>query len=109
MKLTEKMLKELIKECYGEMMPPMPPLAAMPPMMPPMAPQEPVGGAQTPIDDEGRMAKSQLAAALRAAQELESMLSDDEQLEGWVQAKITKASDYLKAVRDYLAYEKGAM
>jgi len=99
MKLTEKMLRGIIKECYSEMMPPMPQMTL----------QEPVGGDQAPLDDEGRMAKSQLASALRAAQELESMLSDDEQLEGWVQAKITKASDYLKAVRDYLAYEKGNM
>jgi hypothetical protein len=36
---------------------------------------------------------------------LTAMLDDDTQLEGWVQAKLTKASDYLSAVFHYLDYE----
>jgi hypothetical protein len=34
-------------------------------------------------------------------------LKDEDQLEGWVQSKITKAADYMKSVRDYLEYEMG--
>ena len=33
------------------------------------------------------------------------MIMDDEELDGWVQAKITKASDYLSSVKHYLYYK----
>ena len=56
-------------------------------------------------DDEGRMAKSDLYKLAKYAVELSEMLQDDDQLEGWVQAKITKAADYLSAVKHYLEYE----
>lgn len=57
------------------------------------------------IDDEGRMAKSQLHKMGEYANKLASMLDDNTQLEGWVQAKLTKAADYLSAVFHYLDYE----
>ena len=57
------------------------------------------------IDDEGRMAKSQLHKMGEYANKLTAMLDDDTQLEGWVQAKLTKAADYLSAVYHYLDYE----
>lgn len=57
------------------------------------------------IDDEGRMAKSQLHKMREYTDKLTAMLDDDTQLEGWVQAKLTKASDYLSAVFHYLDYE----
>jgi hypothetical protein len=59
------------------------------------------------IDDEGRMAKSQLYKMREYTDKLTSMLDDNTQLEGWVQAKLTKASDYLSAVFHYLDYEMG--
>ena len=59
------------------------------------------------IDDEGRMAKSQLHKMREYTDKLTSMLDDNTQLEGWVQAKLTKASDYLSAVFHYLDYEMG--
>ena len=34
------------------------------------------------------------------------MLSDNEELEAWIQSKITKASDYINAAYNYLQYEK---
>jgi hypothetical protein len=55
---------------------------------------------------EGRMAKSQLYKAATYAAELEEMIQDGEELDGWVQAKITKASDYLSSVKHYLEYKK---
>ena len=56
-------------------------------------------------DDEGRMAKSQMYKTGKYAMKLHDMLDDMEQLPAWVQAKLTKASDYLSAVYHYLDYE----
>jgi len=48
------------------------------------------------------MAKSDLKTAKDAADELRSILDDEENLPEWVQAKITKAVDYLDTARDYM-------
>jgi ElaB/YqjD/DUF883 family membrane-anchored ribosome-binding protein len=63
-------------------------------------------GVDSDGDSEGRMAKGQLYRAAKYATELEEMIMDDEELDGWVQAKITKASDYLSSVKHYLEYKK---
>ena len=42
----------------------------------------------------------------RQADQLHDMLADDENLEPWVQAKITKAADYIKNAFESLTYEK---
>ena len=57
------------------------------------------------MDDEGRMAKSQMYKMGRYVMKLTKMLDDMEQLPAWVQSKITKASDYMSAVYHYLDYE----
>ena len=57
------------------------------------------------MDDEGRMAKSQMYKMSKYAAKLHHMLDDMEQLPAWVQSKITKASDYMSAVYHYLDYE----
>jgi len=59
------------------------------------------------MDREGDMAKRQLYHTAKNAMTLFDSLDDGDQLEGWVQSKITKASDYMKSVRDYLEYEMG--
>jgi len=53
-------------------------------------------------DDEAGMAKQDLTQAKDAAEELRSILDSDENLPEWVQAKITKAVDYLDTARDYI-------
>jgi len=62
------------------------------------------------IDEEGAMAKRQLHDMETYARELSEMLTDETQLESWVQAKLTKAADYLKTVKHYVEYgmEEGA-
>tara|TARA_B100001094_G_scaffold320723_1_gene367370 strand:- start:2053 stop:2424 length:372 start_codon:yes stop_codon:yes gene_type:complete len=69
-------------------------------------------GSQMPvdIDEEGAMAKRQLHDMEQYARELSEMLTDTTQLEAWVQAKLTKAADYLKTVKHYVEYgmEEGA-
>jgi hypothetical protein len=95
MKISKKRLFEIIQEECGMV----------------MGPQ--MGYEMTPdgeIDREGRMAKRQLADIAEYAQELEQMLGDETQLEAWVQAKLTKAADYIKTVKHYVEYgmEEGA-
>ncbi len=58
-----------------------------------------------PTDHEGRMAKSQMHKMLHYATTLSQMIDDSDQLPAWVQAKLTKASDYMSAVFHYLEYE----
>jgi len=58
-------------------------------------------------DDEGGMAKRQLYKTAKYAMMLHDALDDDDQLEGWVQSKITKAADYMGTVAHYLEYEMG--
>ena len=53
-------------------------------------------------DQEGEMADQDLETAQDAAEELRSILDADENLPEWVQAKITKAVDYLDTARDYM-------
>ena len=48
------------------------------------------------------MAQQDLTTAEEAAEELRSILHNHDNLPEWVQAKITKAVDYLDTVRDYM-------
>ena len=61
-------------------------------------------------DREGDMAKDDLRTIDDAAEELYSILRADDNLPEWVQAKITKAVDYIDTARDYMKaqnYEEG--
>ena len=68
----------------------------------PHSANEPSADDKAEYDQEGRMAKSDLKTAKDAADELRSILDDEENLPEWVQAKITKAVDYLDTARDYM-------
>jgi hypothetical protein len=56
-------------------------------------------------DREGAMAKADLYKLANYSLKLFKKLQDEDQLEGWVQAKITKAADYIASVYHYLEYE----
>jgi hypothetical protein len=58
---------------------------------------------QDEYDEEGEMAKSQSRTIADAAEELQRMLGDNENLPEWVQKKITLAQSYIDSARDYLA------
>ena len=95
MKISKQRLIEIIEEECG---------VAMGPQMPyQMTPDG-------EIDREGRMAKRQLSDISEYANDLSQMLADETQLEAWVQAKLTKAADYIKTVKHYVEYgmEEGA-
>jgi hypothetical protein len=56
-------------------------------------------------DDESDMAKSQLSSIHSNAVKLLDMIESNEQLDAWVQSKLTKAQDYLQSVYDYMQGE----
>ena len=57
-------------------------------------------------DYEGDMAKSELNAIADMSKKMSSKMKDDDQLEAWVQSKITKAKDYIRAAHDNMMYDK---
>ena len=58
------------------------------------------------MDYEGGMAKSQMLKMKRYIIALGQMIDDETELEAWVQAKLTKASDYMSSVYHYLDYQR---
>lgn len=58
------------------------------------------------LDDEGAMAKGQLKSMYRKARRLYTMLDDYDQLDGWVQSKLTIAADHIDTVYDFLKNNK---
>ena len=65
-------------------------------------------------DNESKMALTQLRALADKAEQLSDELigllrdspNQDIELDAWVQAKITKASDYMTSVYDYMMYSE---
>ena len=57
-------------------------------------------------DDESSMAQAQLKSIQSNASKLMDIIGDDEQLDAWIQAKLTKAEDYLDAAAGYLDSEE---
>ena len=65
-------------------------------------------GAELPngqVDREGAMAKADLYKLANYAHKLYEKIGEEDQLEAWVQAKITKAADYMASVYHYMEYE----
>lgn len=54
-------------------------------------------------DYEGEMSRGELQYTIQNAQEILDSLKDGDELEAWVQSKITKAADYISTVKDYMA------
>ena len=57
------------------------------------------------VDREGAMAKADLYKLANYSLKLFKKVQDEDQMEAWVQAKITKAADYIASVYHYLEYE----
>lgn len=55
-------------------------------------------------DEDGWMAKSELYKLAKYAIQLHGMIQDTDNLEPWVQSKITKAADYISSVKHYMEY-----
>ena len=56
-------------------------------------------------DEDGWMAKSQLYKMAKYAIKLHAMIQDTDNLEPWIQAKITRASEDMSSVKHYLEYQ----
>ena len=65
------------------------------------------GAVKEEPDYEGQMARAQLQMIAQRASALAEMMTDDMQLEAWVQSKITTAEDYVTTVHDYMTTRKG--
>jgi hypothetical protein len=59
-------------------------------------------------DHEAKMARADLMKMHEYSAKLFRLIGPDDELDGWVQAKITKASDYISSVYHYLEYEQRA-
>ena len=111
MERTTKQLNELAMpgEIPSDMPPPMAPAADMPSQMAPPAdmPAEPNAGLlpDGSIDNEGAMVKADLFKLAQYSYKLFKKIEDNDQFEAWVQAKVTKAADYIASVYHYLEYE----
>ena len=71
-------------------------------------PEMPYSGPKTgsKMDDlEGEMAKNQLLQVAKYAIAMASKLDDNQELESWVQSKLTLAKDYVSKVKHYLENE----
>ena len=58
-----------------------------------------------PDDHEAKMARADLFKLAQYSFKLFKMIGENQELEGWVQAKITKAADYISSVYHYMQYE----
>ena len=61
---------------------------------------------EKPEPDGAGMAKTDLFHLANTSKELHDMLDDDYPLDDWMEAKITKAADYIRSVHQYISYEK---
>ena len=59
-------------------------------------------------DHEAKMARAELYKLAEYSVKLFKLIGENDELDGWVQSKITKASDYISSVYHYLEYEKMA-
>lgn len=103
MKLSRTALKALIAEEINKNSSI---LLEMP--VPPIIGQEQTGDyTKDPDGYEGEMAKRSLYLMAAQAQQLHDMIMEDENLEPWVQEKISKAADYLEKAFKAVSYDKG--
>ena len=58
-----------------------------------------------PDSHEAKMARADLYKLANYSMKLFKMIQEGDELEGWVQAKITKAADYIASVYHFLEYE----
>lgn len=59
-------------------------------------------------DHEAKMARADLYKLNQYSAKLFKLIGENDELDGWVQAKITKAADYISSVYHYMEYEKMA-
>lgn len=63
---------------------------------------------QSVDDHEAKMARAELYKLNQYSAKLFKLIGENDELDGWVQSKITKAADYISSVYHYMEYEKMA-
>ena len=56
---------------------------------------------------EGKMAKYDVKEIFQDAKDVFKMIDEEDDLPEWLEAKITKAADYMNSVKDYLTHHMG--
>ena len=56
---------------------------------------------------EGKMAKYDVKVISLDGLDVFKMIDEDDDLPEWLEAKITKAADYMNSVKDYLTHHMG--
>lgn len=100
MKIKRQVLKKIILEALQEecgMAHPPEPVAT------PTAPSS--GHSMASQEGESYMARGTAWKAAESAKVVHELLNDDTDLPEWVEAKLTKAADYLNVVEDYISYK----
>lgn len=76
------------------------------PPEPVATPTAPSGGhSMAPQEGESYMARGTAWKAAENAKAIHELLNDDTDLPEWMEAKLTKAADYLSIVKDYISYK----
>ena len=57
--------------------------------------------------NEGKMAKYDVKEIFQDAKDVFKMIDEEDDLPEWLEAKITKAADYMNSVKDYLTHQMG--
>ena len=57
--------------------------------------------------NEGKMAKYDVKEIEQDAADVFKMIDEEDDLPEWLEAKITKAADYMNSVKDYLTHQMG--
>jgi hypothetical protein len=92
MKISERQLRRIIKEELELVL-------------------EPIVGVDAGVKEkpgEGKMARGQLGRIAEVAPMIQAMIHEDTDLDEWVEAKITKAHDYLTTILDYMKGKKNS-
>ena len=102
MKITRQELKKLIQETLANEFS----VLLETPDIPIVGQEQKGDYTKDPDGYEGEMARRSLFHMSQQAQQLHDVLAADENLEPWVQAKITKATDYLEKAFKAIMYDK---
>jgi len=93
MKLSQNIIRQLIKEEINEMCGDMQSIDME---------VEPTHHEE---DHEGSMAKRQMFKTAQYATEIFDNINDDDMFPAWIQSKMTKIADYISVVKHYLEYD----
>ena len=100
MKIKRQVLKKIILEALQEE------CGMAHPLGPVATPTASSGGhSMAPQEGESYMARGTAWKAAENAKAIHEFLNDDTDLPEWMEAKLTKAADYLSIVKDYISYK----